>query len=356
MKFDGNVAVVTGAGDGMGRELTKALVSHGCSVAICDINVENMNLTREEAMAIAVNGATVSTFKCDVSNEEQVQRFAEYVGNGYDLVGKGFLLFNNAGIGGGGSIVSDPRESWERTFNINWYGVYYSVRAFMPLLLNAKSGYVVNTSSVNGFWASIGFMQPHTAYSASKFAVKGFTEALINDFRLHAPHLKAAVVMPGHIGTGIAQNSMKAGGNIDIETIRSRAKLISMRVAQLKASSDPQYLLLSKDVEMLARYENGGRIMEAMTDQQIFASMNARGADFRNNARTTAAEAARIILEGVAKDEWRILVGPDAVHLDGKIRSDPWRAYDANFVLPNVSLVKKGGKANKGRVLTRSKI
>ncbi len=119
MKFDGNVAVVTGAGDGMGRELTKALVSHGCSVAICDINVENMNLTREEAMAIAVNGATVSTFKCDVSNEEQVQRFAEYVGNGYDLVGKGFLLFNNAGIGGGGSIVSDPRESWERTFHMN---------------------------------------------------------------------------------------------------------------------------------------------------------------------------------------------------------------------------------------------
>ena len=169
--------------------------------------MNSLIITREEATAIAVNGATVSTFKCDVSNEEQVQGFAKHVQNCYDLVGKGFLLFNNAGIGGGGSIVSDPRKSWEKTFNVNWYGVYYSVRAFMPLLLNAKSGYVVNTSSVNGFWASIGFMQPHTAYSASKFAVKGFTEALINDFRLHAPHLKAAVVMPGHIGTCLLYTS-----------------------------------------------------------------------------------------------------------------------------------------------------
>ena len=81
MKFDGNVAVVTGAGDGMGRELTKALVSHGCSVAICDINMNSLIITREEATAIAVNGATVSTFKCDVSNEEQVQGFAKHVQN-----------------------------------------------------------------------------------------------------------------------------------------------------------------------------------------------------------------------------------------------------------------------------------
>ena len=68
----------------------------------------------------------------------------------------------------------------------------------MPLLLAATEGYVINTSSINGFWASVGFLQPHTSYSASKFAVKGFTEALINDFRLNAPHLKAAVVMPGY--------------------------------------------------------------------------------------------------------------------------------------------------------------
>ena len=150
---------------------------------------------------------------------------------------------------------------------------------------------------------------------------------------------------------------MKAGGNIDIEKIRSHAKLISMRVAQLKASSDPQYLLLSKDVDMLARYENGGRIMEAMTDQQIFATINARGADFRNNARTTAAEAARIILEGVAKDEWRILVGSDAVDLDGKIRSDPLRAYDANFALHKVSdVVERGEKMNRRSISARSKI
>ena len=356
MKLNGNVAVVTGAGDGMGRELTKALVSRGCSVAICDINVKNMNLTKEEAMAIAVNGATVLTYKCDVSDEQQIKAFAKLVENSYDMTGKGLLLFNNAGIGGGGSIISDTRKSWERTFNINWYGVYYSVRAFMPLLLKVQSGYVVNTSSVNGFWASIGFMQPHTAYSASKFAVKGFTEALINDFRLHAPHLKAAVVMPGHIGTGIAQNSMKAGGNIDIEKIRTRAKLISVRVAELKASSDTQYLLLSKDAEMLARYENGGRIMDAMTDQQIRATMEVRGNDFRNNAKTTASKAARIILEGVANDEWRILVGPDAVALDRNIRADPMRAYDANFSLTKATFAEKAVVGARREVLASSKL
>ena len=200
MRFNGNVAVVTGGGDGMGRELVKALASYGCSVAMCDINVENMNITREQAMRNATDGVKISTFRCDVSKEEDLIAFAKDVEKEHhDLTERGFALFNNAGIGGGGSIVADSREQWERTFNICWYGVYYSVRAFMPILKACKYGYVVNTSSVNGFWASVGFLTPHTSYAASKFAVKGFTEALINDFRLNAPHLKAAVVMPGHV-------------------------------------------------------------------------------------------------------------------------------------------------------------
>ena len=83
-----------------------------------------------------------------------------------------------------------------------WGGVYHCSRAFVPLLVASDDAYLVNTSSVNGFWACLGPGIPHTAYSAAKFAVKGFSEALVTDFRVNAPHVKVAVVMPGHIGTG----------------------------------------------------------------------------------------------------------------------------------------------------------
>src|SRR6478609_11707759 len=80
-------------------------------------------------------------------------------------------------------------------------GVYNCTRAFLPMLQNAEEGHIVNTSSINGFWASVGPRIPHTAYSAAKFAVKGFTEALIADLRVNAPHIQCSVVMPGQIGT-----------------------------------------------------------------------------------------------------------------------------------------------------------
>src|SRR5258708_34086296 len=85
-----------------------------------------------------------------------------------------------------------------------------SPRAFLPMLRAADEAHIVNTSSMNGFWASVGPDTPHTAYSAAKFAVKGFTEALIADFRMNAPHIKVSAVMPGHTGTGIRDNSPKA--------------------------------------------------------------------------------------------------------------------------------------------------
>ena len=102
-------------------------------------------------------------------------------------------------IGGGSSFVSGDREEWERTFAIDWYGVYYCARAFLPLLIASADGVLVNTSSVNGFWASLGPGAPQTAYSTAKFAVRGFSEALIEDLRTHAPHVRVAVVMPGHV-------------------------------------------------------------------------------------------------------------------------------------------------------------
>ena len=107
------------------------------------------------------------------------------------------LVFSNAGIGGGSSFVTDRREDWERTFAVDWWGVYYCARAFLPLLIASGDGVLVNTSSVNGFWAALGPGMPNSAYATAKFAVKGFTEALIEDLRTNAPQVRVAVVMPG---------------------------------------------------------------------------------------------------------------------------------------------------------------
>jgi len=196
--FRGKVAVVTGGGTGMGRELTVQLAAAGCHVALCDVSSESMAETKQLAEAAATAGAAVSTHVCDVSDEGQVVAFRDAVRARHPAIN---LLFNNAGIGGGGSFVNDDRAEWDKTFGVCWSGVYFCTRAFLPLLVASSEGYIVNTSSVNGFWACLGPDTAHTAYSAAKFAVKRFSEALLVDLRLNAPHVKVAVVMPGHVGT-----------------------------------------------------------------------------------------------------------------------------------------------------------
>ena len=219
--FSGKIAVVTGGGAGMGRELTKQLAEASCSVAICDISEEDMAGTISAAEALAPQGVRITSFRADVADEDRVAAFAEHVRTAHET-DHIHLLINNAGIGGGGSFVTGPRENWERTFNVCWYGVYNNSRAFMPMLVAADEAHIVNVSSVNGFWASIGPDTPHTAYSAAKFAVKGFTEALITDLRLNAPHVKASVVMPGHIGTQIALNTMIQRSAAGMKRIKRR--------------------------------------------------------------------------------------------------------------------------------------
>ena len=163
-----------------------------------DTMAETVKLAEEAAPA----GTKVTAHVCNVADAAEVARFRDEVVEQHatDHVN---LVFNNAGIGGGGSFLTGPQEEWERTFGVCWGGVYNCSRAFVPLLVASDDGYLVNTSSVNGFWAAILKGTPHTAYSSAKFAVKGFSEALLEDFRVNAPHVKVAVVMPGHIGTDI---------------------------------------------------------------------------------------------------------------------------------------------------------
>jgi NAD(P)-dependent dehydrogenase (short-subunit alcohol dehydrogenase family) len=304
----GRIAVITGGGTGMGRELARQLVAEGCHVAMCDVSAAAMAETRRLCAADGLpQGLRVTTHVADVSDEAQILRFRDEVGAAHDT-DRIHLLFNNAGIGGGGSLFVNTREEWERTFNICWGGVYYGTRAFLPMLRNADKGHIVNTSSVNGFWASVGPMVPHTAYCAAKFAVKGFTEALVTDLRLNAPHIKCSVVMPGHIGTSIVANSRKLQSGSESD------ELSAQQVAQIRAQLTAM-----------------GRDLSGQSDDDIRRLVAERARRFLEEAPTTAAQAARIILDGVKAERWRILVGEDAHRIDEMVRQAPEQAYEADF-------------------------
>ena len=305
--FQGRIAVVTGGGTGMGRELARQLSAEGCHVAMCDVSAENMDETVALCLADAPAGTRVTTFVADVSDEAQLQAFRDAVvaDHATDHIN---LLFNNAGIGGGGSFVADPRGEWETTFNVCWGGVYLGCRTFMPLLVAASEGHIINTSSVNGFWASLGPNTPHTAYSAAKFAVKGFSEALITDLRHHAPHVKVSVVMPGHIGTSIVINSGKFFGR------------------------DPKELTPEQLQDVRVRLARRGLDVSGASDDDLRVGMQMQAEMFRDAAPTRAAQAATVILDGVRAEQWRILVGDDAVGLDELVRTHPGDAYDDAFL------------------------
>ena len=292
----------------MGRELVRQLVAEGCNVAMCDVSTEAMAETRRLCEAERLpQGLRITTHVADVSIEDQLERFRDELAEQQDT-DKIHLLFNNAGIGGGGSLFTNTREQWERTFNICWGGVYLGVRTFLPMLMKADEGHIINTSSVNGFWASIGLGVAHTAYSSAKFAVKGFTEALINDLRLNAPHIKCSVVMPGHIGTSIVSNSRKIQSGVDSDEL------------------SPNEILQTRQ-----RLKGAGVDVEAMSDQDIQNAVAERARSFREEAPMTASAAAKVILDGVKAGQWRILVGSDAHRLDERVRQTPERAYDAEF-------------------------
>lgn len=308
--FGGKLAVVTGGGSGMGRALCRQLAAEGCDVATCDVLDDNLAETKQLCEQVAGQGRIVSIHHCDVADEDEVAEFRDAVKSQHDADHID-LLFNNAGIGGGASFVSGEREEWERTFNICWFGVYYCARAFMPLLFASKDAHMVNTSSVNGFWATLGPHSAHSAYSAAKFAVKGFSEALITDFARNAPHVKVSVVMPGHIGTSIAINSgiiMRGGKGGD-------------------ARPAPEDLKRWRE-----RYVAMGLLDDGASDEQLREMIAEMGRNFRDNAPTSAEQAAGIILDGVREERWRILVGDDAQRLDEMVRETPEEAYTEAFI------------------------
>jgi NAD(P)-dependent dehydrogenase (short-subunit alcohol dehydrogenase family) len=302
--FSGKLAVVTGGGSGMGRELVRQLAAHGCSVAACDVNPETIAVTAASAWAAGPPGIAVTSHVCDVSDESQVRRFRDELleQHATDHVD---LVFSNAGIGGGGSFLKDPREQWERTFAVDWWGTYYCARTFLPLLIASGDGVLVNTSSLNGLWASLGPGMPNNAYSTAKFAVRGFTEALIEDLRTNAPQVRVALVLPGSVGTDIIANTRRAHGMPGPEDM-SDEEIEGIREFLVTAKLVAQDAPAAEVRRTLVRLESEGK----------------------NRALLSAAEAATIILDGVRSGAWRILVGKDAAFVDERVRGRPESAYE----------------------------
>jgi NAD(P)-dependent dehydrogenase (short-subunit alcohol dehydrogenase family) len=303
----GQIGLVTGAGSGIGRELARQLAATGVHLSLCDLQEASLAETRALCLEGAPAGTRVHTRRVDVTREDQLLALRDAVRAEHGSA-RLDLLFNNAGIGGGGSFVDGDRGEWERTFAVCWQGVYLGCRTFLPMLVASPEAFIVNVSSVNGFWASLGPGVAHTAYSAAKFAVKGFTEALVTDLRLHAPHVRCAVVMPGHIGTGIAINTSRLLAGADALALPPEA------VAQARA-----------------RMIKAGAPVTQLPDDAIRQLIHQRGIEFRDKAPTSAAQAAAIILEGVRAGRWRILVGEDAERLDSMVRADPEQAYEPAF-------------------------
>jgi NAD(P)-dependent dehydrogenase (short-subunit alcohol dehydrogenase family) len=159
-------------------------------------------------------------------------------------------------------------------------------------------------------WASLGPGMPQSAYSTAKFAIRGFTEALIEDLRTNAPQVRVALVLPGHVGTNIVANSFRARGLPEPEQL-SDAQVSEMIPAAMR------------DVLI-----QGGILPEGATGDDLRQFLVQAGADFRDKAPVSAAQAATIILDGVRAGTWRILVGEDAKMIDERVRAKPEAAYD----------------------------
>ena len=301
--FTGKLAVVTGGGSGIGRELVRQLAAQGCSVATCDINPDSAAATAATVWATAPSGVAVTGHVCDVSDEAQVLRFRDEVVDQHkrDHVD---LVFANAGVFGGGSFVKDSREEWERTFNIDWYGAYYCARVFLPLLIASGDGVLVNTSSVASFWPTAGAGQPITAYSAVNSAIKGFSEALVEDLRCNAPQVRVVVVMPGMVNTDIAATSRRALGLPDYEQL-SDAQLLELLPEQGRT------ILIA--MGLLPENFSGDDVRRAIP--RLKEELQGKG--------FTATQAATIILDGVRSGAWRVLVGEEAKMLDEQVRANP---------------------------------
>jgi NADP-dependent 3-hydroxy acid dehydrogenase YdfG len=216
--FAGKVAVVTGAGSGIGQALAIELGRSGAKLAISDVNTEGLAQTEEQLKAI---GAPVKADRLDVTEREAFLIYADAVAEHFGKVNQ---IYNNAGIAFTGDIEVSQFKDIERVMDVDYWGVVNGTKAFLPHVIASGDGHIINVSSVFGLFSVPG----QAAYNAAKFAVRGFTEALRQEMVLAHHPVAVTTVHPGGIKTAIARNATAAEG-LDPEQL---AKLFDKRLAR----------------------------------------------------------------------------------------------------------------------------
>jgi NADP-dependent 3-hydroxy acid dehydrogenase YdfG len=268
--FDGKVAVVTGAGSGIGRALAIELGRSGAKLAISDVDTDGLAMTEERLTAI---GAPVKADRLDVTEREAFAMYADEVNEHFGVVNQ---IYNNAGITFMGSIEASQFKDIERVMDVDYWGVVNGTKVFLPHLIASGDGHVVNVSSIFGLLAVPG----QGGYNAAKFAVRGFTEALRQEMLVAGHPVKVTCVHPGGIKTAIARNSAAVEG-VDQEAL---AKFFDKRLASTSAQKAARIILDgvrrnkarvlvgndAKGLDLLARVTGSGyqRLVAAVTSRQ----------------------------------------------------------------------------------------
>ncbi len=227
--FAGKVAVVTGAGSGIGQALAVELARSGAKVAISDVDVEGLAETEAQLKAI---GAEVKSDRLDVTEREAFLAYADAV---RDHFGKVNQIYNNAGIAFTGDVEVSQFKDIERVMDVDFWGVVNGTKAFLPHLIASGDGHVINVSSVFGLFSVPG----QAAYNAAKFAVRGFTEALRQEMVVAGHPVAVTTVHPGGIRTAIARNATAAEG-LDQAQL---ASLFDKRLAKTSPQRAAQVIL-----------------------------------------------------------------------------------------------------------------
>lgn len=220
MKTQGKNIVVTGGGNGVGRELVLQLLEKGATIFAADINAEAL----KETVKIAQNNKSLFTYVVDISNNEEVKTFAEKVVEEHGRVDG---IINNAGIIQPFIYLNElEMDRIDRVMNINFYGTLYMVKAFLPHLLKRPEAHIVNVSSMGGFLPVPG----QSVYGASKAAVKLLSEGLWSE--LTDTNVNVSVVIPGGIATDIKKNS-NISHKVSSDSSKSKMILTPVQAAGL---------------------------------------------------------------------------------------------------------------------------